>query len=258
MKNNLSLPLFVSVLVAFASCHKDSFVQETKTNTSVKIVFNHRVGNQPLLTNGTTYINDQGENYTVNNFKYYISNFSFTKTDGTVYSLPKSIDSDFGYFLVNHNNPVSKSITLPQIPVGDYVSMSFNIGTDEQRDTVGAQTGALAVDSAMFWGWNFGYIYMKLEGTTNVGGISGGLTYHIGGSINPNCIRRATVPFNADILQVRNLTTPELELIVDINEILKLPNSLSFVDFSVVMSGKDMTTIADNYTDMFSLDHIHN
>lgn len=255
--NVLTCVVLALCTILFTGCKKDADLINNENTSTLKVVFNHKVGSQPLLTNGTIYTNDQGETYTVNNFKYYISNISLKKTDGSYFVLPKTIDSDLGYFLINNSNPSSKTISLSNIPEGDYTAIAFNIGTDEQRDTSGAQTGMLSVDSAMFWGWNFGYIYMKLEGNCTINGTMQGLMYHIGGSVNFNCIRKTECAFNGSVLSVRANTSPEIEINTDVSEIFKTPNSLSFVDFSSVMSGKDMGTIADNYVDMFSVEHIH-
>ena len=55
-------------------------------------------------------------------------------------------------------------LELADIPNGEYTKVNYTIGVDAARNTEGAQDGALDLVNGMFWSWNTGYIFMKMEG----------------------------------------------------------------------------------------------
>ena len=102
-----------------------------------------------------------------------MSNISLSNDDGsTTYEFPNS------YYLVDATNAASLNIDLEDVPNGDYTKVNFMIGVDSTRNVSGAQEGALDVANGMFWSWNMGYIFMKMEGTVQD---SIDFRYHIGG-----------------------------------------------------------------------------
>jgi hypothetical protein len=104
------------------------------------------------------YVLNNNDTVKFNTIKYYISNVKLRKTDGTWWSAPES------YYLVDASNSSSAILSINDIPKADYNSISFLIGVDSTRNVSGAQTGALAVSNNMFWSWNTGYIFVKVEG----------------------------------------------------------------------------------------------
>ena len=68
-----------------------------------------------------------------------------------------------------------------------------------------AQTDALDPVNAMFWAWNTGYIFLKLEGRSSFSKLPGNIfEYHIGGYKSPsNCIRTISLNFERP-LQIEN------------------------------------------------------
>lgn len=211
------------------------------------IEFQHYVNDEVLKLDSVVYKNELGQNYTVTNFKYYISTIQLKKTDGKEISLP-------GYFLIREDEEESKKIVLHNIPVGDYTGLSFIIGVDSLHNCSGAQSGALDPANAMFWAWNTGYIFMKLEGKSPVSQSPGKLfEFHIGGYKQPNnCIRSVKL----DLItkkQVLSNATAQLLIKTDVSEILKTPLSIDLSKLSSVTGFHNAGSIADNYSDMFSL-----
>ncbi len=203
------------------------------------------------LNKDTWYINQNGDSIRISRFDYFISNIRFTKTDGNIYTEPES------YHLIQEKNAPSKLFTI-DIPEGSYSSMSFIIGVDSARNVSGAQTGALEPNSGMFWDWKTGYIMAKLEGespqSTN---FSSKFIYHIGGFAGTeNALRTVKLSFNNSLL-VGNDKTPTIHIKADAMEFFKTPNKISVKDTYTVMSTTDAAQkIANNYSDMFSIDHI--
>lgn len=198
---------------------------------------------QNLELNTGNYTNEIGQPFTVSTFKYYVSNLKLKKTDGTYYSVPNS------YYLVDQEVNNSNKMLLSNVPAGTYTALEFVIGVDSTRNCSGAQTGALDAGNGMFWTWNSGYIFLKLEGSSSAS-TSNSLTFHIGG-LESNCIRNAAINFSSNLV-VSSTKSPILEINANILEMFKSPTAVDFSTFSFTMGGPTSVTVANNYIDMFS------
>jgi hypothetical protein len=176
------------------------------------------------------------------------------RKDGSFYFIDE-------YYLVSEDEEKqsSKSIPLTSIPEGDYTSIEFILGVDSARNCSGAQSGALDPINAMFWTWNTGYIFLKLEGKSKFSKAPGTIfEYHIGGYKHlENCIRKVKIPFNQSVKVGKN-NSIKIQLKVDIAEILKNPTTIDFSNLPVVNNPLNATVIADNYTDIFQLIEVEN
>jgi hypothetical protein len=251
MKTRSYLLLVCLSIFTFA-CKEDD--NQPAGNGNLRIEFENVVGNQSLQLGDQTYTNASDEPYTISQFMYYVSNFTLTKKDGSNYQIPDS------YFLVNQENTDSRVITLTGIPAGDYTGLSFVIGVDSARNMSGAQTGALDPINGMFWSWNTGYIFVRMEGNSPISTQpSNKLQFHIGGFKGAtNCIRIAAPSLNGNTLRIRNGKTPEAHYQVNVASIFGAPNPVSFATLSAVHGGENAVKLADNYQTMFTLDHVHN
>lgn len=219
-------------------------LKSKKNNGSpVSISFEHFVGNEILKLDSANYKNALGQTFTISKFKYYVSNFHFKNSAGKDVTIG-------GSFLINEDEEETKKILLAKIPEGNYTSMDFIIGVDSLHNCSGAQSGALDPVNAMYWAWNTGYIFLKLEGQAATS-LSPGhfFEYHIGGYKQPtNCIRKISF----DLSKSESITK-EIKIKVNVLEILKTPSAIDFSKLSSVTDLKNATVIADNYKDMFEL-----
>jgi len=213
-----------------------------KMSMPLTLSFHHSAGNEILRLDSAVYKNEMGQTFTVSKFKYYISNLHFKTADGKDLSINES-------FLINEDEEDSKKVILKNLPAWDYSSLEFIIGVDSLHNCSGAQSGALDPINAMYWSWNTGYIFLKLEGRSPSSKSPGSFfEYHIGGYKQPsNCIRKVSLDIGNKI-NARNL-----DLKVNILEILKTPTSIDFEKLSSVTDHKNATTIADNYSNMFEV-----
>jgi hypothetical protein len=263
MKKLISLSIITLVAVLFiSSCKKDDDATTSSAGTSayaageVSLAFDNIAGTTHLdVTGATNYTNSSGETFSVTKFRYYVSNVSMIKEDGSVYDVPNQV------FLIDESDTSSLEAVLQNIPGGKYKGVEYTIGVDSSRTVSGAQQGALDVSNGMYWDWNSGYIFLKLEGTCAAAG--GDFFYHIGGyknSNNTNAQRRIHIDFDPSTLIVDgNKREAEVHILVDVLEFFKNPANYSIVSTGSVMSiGSVAMSLADNYVDMFSLDHIHN
>lgn len=214
------------------------------------LVFEHYVDSLELRADSSVYKNTFGQTFTITNFKYYLSNVSLLKKGRVVYH---SAD----HFLIIEDEGNSKKIMLNDIPEGEYDALSFMIGVDSAHNSNGANSGALDPINGMYWTWNSGYIFMKIEGRAAASKRPGNIfEYHIGGYKAPaNCIRTVTLSPAAPVV-IENKKTFALTIRANIAEVLRSPVSIDFSTLPSVTDHSNAEMIADNYIDMFFINEV--
>jgi len=232
--------LFLQLFLSFTSLPGNG---QTK---NIFINISHFAGNSVLKLDSVNYMNNLGQEFNVTKFKYYIGQITLNQNNGAEFK------SD-AYFLVNEEDQNSKRLVLENVPGGDYSSIGFVIGVDSLHNCSGAQSGALDPVNAMFWAWNTGYIFLKLEGKSPYSDSPGHLfEYHIGGYKQPNnCIRRINLKLGHLASTVKDQSTINLK--VDILELLKNPANIDFRKLPSVTDFHNASLVADNYIDIFSI-----
>jgi hypothetical protein len=247
------MPLFLFVLgtiLLLSSCQKD-ISDETGTST-LKVTFRILNNGEPLNTS-ETYLNFSGEQYRVDVFKFYVSNIKLRTSDNQVSEEKES------YHLVDLANAESRELTL-KMNNGSYQQLEFTLGVDSLRNVSGAQTGALDPMLGMFWTWNSGYIFAKLEGQSPQStALQQNFTYHIGGfRTGENALRKIVLNMPAD--KPIQLGKTEMVVIdVDLARWFDGAHKISIANEPSLMTpGGKSLLIADNYATMFKLSNVIN
>jgi len=271
MKINFSyLSLYISVLffaTILVSCDGPQTVVDPNAKGSITIEFDNVVGARDLALNTGTYQNASGESFTVSKLNYFISNIKLLRVDGSSYTVPQ----DSSYFLVREADAASQEVKLNNVPTGEYSGIQFVVGVDSLRSAMekSKRKGVLdentgpTNEEAMYWDWNPGYIFLKLEGTSPAAmAPTGKFYYHIGGfggltAKTLNNLRTAKVDFGGKRAIVTDKLTPEVHLMADILKVFDGSTKVSIAKNGMVMFTDYSKFIADNYVNMFNLDHIH-
>lgn len=248
--------LALAAATTFSSCRKKP-VENPPVDPvagSMRMELTNQMEGVTLDLSNTWYKNAAGDSFKVDVLKYYISNISFTTADGKTYTEPES------YHLINQADPASRRMTFSNVPADTYTSVKFMIGVDSLRNVSGAQTGALDPSNGMFWTWNSGYIMAKMEGTSpQSGDPAKAVTIHVGGFSGANQVLRwVTLPLNGGGAKVDgNKAAPNVHVTANLAEWFRTPNPIDFATvYHVMMGGKNARMVADNYADMFAVDHI--
>lgn len=114
-------------------------------------------------------------NFSLDIFRFYVTNLSLTYTDGTKFSPETS------YFLVDIEKESSMTIPLDDLSNKEIIQLKFTIGTDSLLNVSANYDGVLDPIHGMYWAWNTGYINFKLEGNSH----DTPFEYHIGGYLPP-------------------------------------------------------------------------
>jgi len=260
----LSYILASGILFISFSCKKDN-KYDSSVKSSLSVEFDNVVGSSDLQLNTGTYTNALSQSFKITKLKYYISNIKLTKTDGSVYTVPQAES----YFLMDESNSASQKANL-SVPEGEYKTISFIVGVDSLRNTmdVAARTGVLDVSAAaadMYWSWNSGYIFFKIEGTSPViTGMGGIFQYHVGGfggysSATLNNLRTITLDLSArGTAKVKTGSQPNIHLFVDVLKALNGSTNIDFVTTPMAHSPTAGQPVCNNYINMFSHDHTEN
>lgn len=158
MNRFYSLALFSVFLLAVSSCKKDDDKPAVAPTGKVQVSFRNFVGGAALATGPVSYTNANGDRYSVDLLKYYVSHFTLIRDDST------EIVSK-GHELIDQADSASMQFSLDSIPNGRYIGARFYLGVDYNHNHSGDQSGDLDPINGMIWTWNTGYIFFKHEGT---------------------------------------------------------------------------------------------
>lgn len=257
----------LSLLAMLNACSKnDSTPPAAEEKGSMVLEFDNRAGEDDLILNTQVYRNAAGEQLKISKFNYYVSNFRFVTADGREYTVPQ----DSCYFLIREDDKSTFFYQVSNVPAGDYTRVRFMIGVDSLRNTMDISRRTGALDPAeggkgMYWGWNSGYIFAKLEGASPSSTDKQQLfRYHIGlfggyqtRTLNNTRQVECVIPNNGKAI-VRKDRRGHIHFYADALQLLNGPNKVSIAAHPNVMVDPYAAQMADNYQHMFSINHVHN
>jgi hypothetical protein len=271
MKNSIfnlrSLFILLAASLITISCKKDEEDEPIVPEDSVGVLeldFDHLFGSNSLEF-GREYTNGAGEKMTFTMFKYFVTNLQLVKEDNSIYEIPAA----YRNHIIDHAKVDSRLIRIPDVPTGTYKAVRFILGVDSITNTlpVEQRTGVFDVSGAaqgMYWSWNSGYIFVKVEGNSPASPEEGGrFRFHIGGfggysSPTINNIKTIDLVRNGGLtFTIQKGKTRNLHIEVDLRKMFVGSEIVSVATNSTTMFNPYSVKVADNYSKMFKLDHIH-
>lgn len=266
-----SMPGLTTILlsVLMAACAKKDPGYNSSIKSTLSIEFDNIAGGQNVQLNTGAYKTVAGDDLSITLLQYFISNIRLTNADGTVYVVPQ----DSSYFLIKENDAASRFAKV-QVPEGEYTSISFVLGVDSLRSTmdISQRKGVLdpsgGMEYGMYWGWNSGYIFFKMEGISPQAPVDPSgqkkFRYHIGGfggysAPTINNIKTITIDLKAaGTAKVRGGKTSNVHLMVDVLKMFSGASTVSIASNPTVMFSAYSVNIANNFPGMFRHDHTEN
>lgn len=245
--------LIASSTITLFSCKKNNDTDFSGFG-SVELDFDHKIGSSKLELGTANYFNTIGDDFKVLTLKYYLSNFSLTRADGSVVILPET------YLFIDAAIKTTTLQELHNVPAGDYTKINFFIGVDSLKNYTTAHIGVFNQANAMFIDKENGFIFLKFKGTSSKSPqINNQLNYQISGAKSPiNALRKISISLPAGGLRVRENAKPEIHFYVDLSFLFKGENNINF-GLTPIAFGADALIIANNYAKgMFDVNHIHN
>ena len=250
--------LIVLLLIISIACTSDETADESSAddepisgNTIVN--FNASVGDEDLALNSNTYNKNGSENFSVEEFKYIISNIVLVDVEGNEFVYPQE-DS---YFLINQEIIESQSITLQNIDANNYTSIRFGIGVDQSQYPLNGVDNFVptAEDNDMLWSWSAGYIFMKIEGMySSEQSTDASFIYHIGShGENLDNYREVSLDFLQPIA-VNESETPEVNINLDVLKIFSGPYDMLLEEKDdIQIDPENAPKIIENFSQAFEI-----
>jgi len=213
----------------------------TQPSHTITIRFRHKIGARELQLFNETYTNPFGEPMTIIRFKYYISHVSINE---------KELSSET--FLINEADTVSKILVFTT-DVSSPQTLSFVIGVDSLLNVSGVQTGALDPLNGLFWTWNSGYIFAKMEGKSDSSHAPAhAFNWDVGGFRSPyNASRKVQLTIPA---AVTNAADPVIVIEADLLKWFNAKHTITIAQSPLChQPGKLAMQLADNYSTMFTV-----
>jgi hypothetical protein len=249
----------MAMALAFTSCSNDDDNNDTVTGQgSLKLEFDNVYGSADFAAN-TDYTNSNGEVIKANKVKYIVSNIVLTKVDGTTYTVPKAES----YFIIDELTPASTLLTIPNIPAGNYKSISYGIGVDKAQFDLGA-TGqgnflTTAQNAGMMWSWSAGYKFVAFEGTFTSSTVTIDTNFKLHTGQTGTDYNYATISMNfPDNALVRTNITPQVHIMADLKHLLDGTNKINLSQGATIMGGSKLALATANLANMFEVHHVHN
>lgn len=153
------------IAIAGVSC-----THEENNYGFISLNFIHEVNGETLKTDTLEYINEAENYFSVHELKYFISNVSIIKSDGTVVPL-----SEYNKIIyIDNELAETKYIELPDsIQSGVYKSLSFTFGIEESDNQYGLFTTPPESFMESPEELGGGYNYLRMSGRyTNIHGVN--------------------------------------------------------------------------------------
>ena len=262
MNKSLAFSLLLSLFI-FGCSKDDSSDQNGQVNiyqNNLNVTFKFMHQDQEVVYNSDFYTNSNNENLKIRVSKFIISNIKLTKTDGSVYTVPKS-ESLFIIKKGLHGD--ENNITL-DLPKGEYKKLTFGVGIDKEQYDMGANGQGDFLQQAnmegMIWDWTAGYIYMVYEGkftSTSVVderffGVHAGRTAQ-----NYNYTEHA-IELSSNAIVKENENSCTIEIVTDLSKICDGDHKLILTEGSDITGGDKVNLAVENLSKVFSTGQITN
>jgi hypothetical protein len=255
----------------FVSCSDDdNNATETSLPGELTFTINNTFGTSDFALN-TEYTTSEGDKIKPNELRYWVSNVTLKKADGSSYTVPGS------YFLIQNcteqvvqeggfTMPATKreTVDIMGIPAGEYTEVTFSIGVDsEYNDNLSLQAGELSILQNMTnisWMWHTSYIFTKVGGSyTNANSETLYFLFETGTN---DQFKTITKTFPSPI-KINGLKPAEIKIKADAS---KLFTGISIEDASLsgdmyrigASTPELMAKLATNYTTAFELVSVQN
>lgn len=212
------------------------FLPGCKSENPVTISFSAMVAGEPLQFGKPVAAPNGDGTYIINDFKLYISNIKLIGGGGEDFKEPDS------YHLLTFQDQPHYSITLPEVPSGEYKKIQLSIGVDEVGNFSKDYPGDLDPTNQMAWNWTQGYKFILFEGLYKP--VSSEeeipLVYHVGFSENRKDLEFALT------------SSKEIQFIIHLDQLFENPKLIDFHTHPRILFNKDHSAmISGNYANSF-------
>jgi hypothetical protein len=247
------------------ACKNDNDPPPPEPSGTVVFSLDHRVNGQPLVKDELIYTNAAGNDYLVSEVKYFISEISFFRNDGSI----KVIGEWKDIFYIDEDIPETKTIQFfDKINAGTYDSINFIYGITGEKNSSFMYVNPPEVN--MFWPevLGGGYHYMMINGKwKDTAGFITPFDFHLGiGQLyhgndnNTDSIYafvqnffRVSLPGSSFIMEENDTLT--FRLTMNIENWFENPHIFDFNQWggAIMQNQQAMQIVKENGHDVFSI-----
>lgn len=240
----------------FSACHHSS---DDAVNDALTLKFEFNVDGASLIQDSLGYENAAGNQYEVNEIKYFISDVQLTRSNGDVVSFAEN--EAVHYVDLDRPNTLSWHIHSA-LPIGDYTAISFVYGLSKARNVSHYFTDP--PESLMSWPENLGggYHYMQINGKWLSNETLKPFNFHTGiGQVRDSLGNVLEFVDNSFVVQLKNLNftvsqdPTTLTLMMNVNRWFTSPVDYDFdvIGGSIMQNQEAQEMIKKNGHDVFSI-----
>lgn len=205
------------MVIGFTSCKNDEEIIEPKevlpTVSSLNINIDHTMGAEAMKYNESVVLPSM-ENVQISRLSYILGNFYLVDANDN------KVELENQYALIEAHKGAT-SLTLNEVPFGEYKSIGFSIGLDSSTNhgnpnQYPADHPLAPINNSLHWSWTGGYIFTALEGKTLNDNES--FVFHLAGAQN-----RLDFEMDGPFTTSERDATKQATLTYDINEIFQNP-----------------------------------
>lgn len=261
LKNTIIISLVIMAVASATSCKKDTTTPAPAAPAATGLLAFHLHTNidSTEADSGSVVLDHvTGMQYKLSLAQFYISGIKLKKSDGTYYTVNNV------YIL---KNIVNEDYTVGNVPAGNYLSVSFNIGIDDATNQTNPasydKTSSLSVQNPSMWfgSTSQGYIFLNLQGYVDTSAGNTGsyvpFSYQLGTS---SMLKAVTLPDQA--FTISPGTTPTfVHMIADYGKLLEAVTTVfkakntSMYTATPWSNASVATQIADSIPKMFRYEY---
>lgn len=180
---------------------------------------------------GSVTRTSSGAEVKIKKLRFYLSEGTLVETSGRAVDAPLAGRDGkrlpYGVTLVDAAAPETLELRVLALP-GSYKALNLTVGVPDRapdceelnHGDASTKPAPLDVDSDMYWSWNPGYVFLKVEGQVRVGGSLEPFLYHVGED------RRAKLHVHVP-LEVASDHASSATLVVDASRLFVTPEGES-------------------------------
>ncbi|WP_073124957.1 MbnP family protein [Reichenbachiella agariperforans] len=272
-----NMVIALAAIVFFSACDDEDEGGEMDMPGTVTLMFDNVAGDADLVLEAdasTNYnlTNALDQAFNVDLLGYYISEIKLTGMEGTADYADEvvySAEEPLGFYLVEEtvDGISGHMITLKDVPMGHYTSVTFTLGVSMDYLSEGAQGGALSESNGYVWSWNSGYIGYKLEGAAEHGEASehhgrqneaASLAYHLGGEGEDfSNIKTITLDLGTHVM-ISSASTSMVTITSDVLKALTGETDIDFTTLATAHAPAQSQPIGNNLMSAFAVESVEN
>jgi len=215
----------IGLAAALAGCGSDPATPPPPSTGALTLQFEHRVGGDALRFGARDYQNAAGNNYSLFELRYYVSNLELVRGDGSTYAAG-------GVHLRDAAEPASRDWQFAGIPDGHYTTLRFTFGLDAAHNVPNGLPPTFE-NLRMVWPEPLGggYHFMMLDGffADSTGATSSWMA-HLGRLVSVDQPVPVETAFTLEFPTVLHVAanTLTVPVIMDVNAWFALPHVYNF------------------------------